>query len=254
MKKWEAALEKFLRPWRARKHVLGAVVVGSRAFGTDDRFSDIDVHIVMSNRVKRLERGTCLIDGFLIEYFADALRMYPKYFRRGARGGSLSIARMFAHGRILFDKNGTLKRLRRWGKSMMLKPMPRERKADNDFAKYMMWGIRDDLMSLKGRRSPGFWYAYHWGVTEVIEYYRAFLGCETPSQSKMWDLFSSRRFRRGNRMKPFPDPRFVLLAKRCMKAKTVKNAYMDISKLIAHAHRRMGGFEIDGWRYRRKAN
>lgn len=246
-------MDRFILPWRKRTYVLGALVTGSRAFGIADKHSDIDIHIALSNRVKWRERGLRRVDGFIVEYFANPLRMYPKYYEEGSKGGSRSIARMFAYGYILFDKDGSLRRLQEWGRRMMRKPLARPGRMFIEPAKYHMWDTVDGLLGLKERRSPGFWYAYYLGLDRVIEYYREFLGEETPAQDKMWQFLNNRRFRRAHRIQPFPDRRFIAMAGKCMKAKSVAGASRDFSRLVAHVQKRMGGFKMDGWRFRSKA-
>jgi hypothetical protein len=252
MKPWEAALERFLVPWRARRYVVGALVTGSRAFGVADKYSDIDVHIAMSNRIKWRERGNRMVDGYLVEYFANPLRMYPKYYKEGSQGGSRGIARMFAYGRILFDKDGSMRRLQTWARRMIATPLARPGRMAREGAKYHLWATDDGLMSLRDRRSPGFWHAYYLGLDRAIESYRAFLGSETPAEDKLWDFLTSRKFRRAHRMAPFPDRRFTAMVKRCMRARKPAAASREFSRLVAHIHRRMGGFSIDGWRLRSK--
>jgi predicted nucleotidyltransferase len=62
---WEHALDRFLLGWKVRAYVKGAVVCGSRVAGTATKFSDIDVHIVMDDRVRWRERGLKIVDGYL---------------------------------------------------------------------------------------------------------------------------------------------------------------------------------------------
>jgi len=252
-KTWESALARFLRPWEKRRYVLGALVTGSRAFGVADKYSDIDVHIAMSDKVKWRERGNRRVDGFLVEYFANPLRMYPKYYREGAKAGSRSTARMFACGRILFDKDGSLGRLRKWAKRMMSQRLARPGKMFIEPAKYHMWDMEDGLLSLKERRSPGFWYAYYLALDRIIELYREFLGQETPAQDKIWEYLTNSKFRRAHRIRPFPDQHFNAMARKCMKEKSISLAFRALSCLVAHVQKRMGGFQIDGWKFRTKA-
>jgi hypothetical protein len=250
---WEVALEEFIGPWRARREVVGALVAGSRAYGLADRYSDIDVFIVMANRVKWRERGNRKVGGYLVEYFANPLRMYPRYYKQGSQGGSRAIATMFGHGRVLFDKDGSMRRMRAWGRRVLRIPLARPDRMTRESAKYHLWATADGLMSLRDRRSPGFWYAYYTGLDRAIESYRAFVGGQTPAEDKMWQMLISARFRRAHRMPPFRDRRFTALVKRCIRAKHPAVATRDFSRLVAHIHRRMGGFQVDGWKLRTKA-
>ena len=111
---WEHALSAFVREWRDRPGVDGAILGGSRAWGTADEFSDVDVWIVMANRVRWRERGLRRIGGYTIEYFANPARMYPKYFAQAFGENVRSNARVFAYGRVLWDRRGAVARLQRW--------------------------------------------------------------------------------------------------------------------------------------------
>lgn len=250
---WERALDLFIEPWKRRPYVTGALVTGSRAFGVADKYSDIDVHIAMSNRMKWRERGLRRVGGYLVEYFANPLRMYPRYYKQGSQGGSRSIARMFAYGRILFDKDGSMRRLQAWARRMMRTPLARLKRENREGAKYHLWATDDGLMSLRDRRSPGFWHAYYLGLDRAIEAYRAFLGLETPAEDKLWDFLTSRQFRRAHRMVPFPDRRFTAMVMRCMRMRDPVRASHEYSRLVAHVQRRMGGFRVNGFRLRTKA-
>ncbi|WP_231630083.1 nucleotidyltransferase domain-containing protein [Lysinibacillus sp. ZYM-1] len=71
MDNWKIALETLLKDWQGRDDVVGTLVCGSYVTGKPSKRSDIDVHIVLENDVTWRERGNQIIDGFLIEYFAN---------------------------------------------------------------------------------------------------------------------------------------------------------------------------------------
>ena len=71
MEKWELALKKFLKNWENKKEVVGAIVCGSYITGNPSNHSDIDIHLLLSSKTKWRERGNVIIDGILIEYFAN---------------------------------------------------------------------------------------------------------------------------------------------------------------------------------------
>ena len=81
MKDWETALDKFLVSWKVRKEVTGVLVCGSFVTGKPAPHSDIDLHIVLSESVLWRERGNKIVDGFLIEYFANPPRQIREYFK-----------------------------------------------------------------------------------------------------------------------------------------------------------------------------
>ncbi|MGE8035840.1 nucleotidyltransferase domain-containing protein [Lysinibacillus sp. NPDC093692] len=51
MEEWRIALEEFLKDWKNRNDVVGALVCGSYVTGNPTNRSDIDVHIILSDDV-----------------------------------------------------------------------------------------------------------------------------------------------------------------------------------------------------------
>lgn len=49
MQNWETALKKFLKSWKNKKEVVGALVCGSFVVGNPTKHSDIDLHIVLKD-------------------------------------------------------------------------------------------------------------------------------------------------------------------------------------------------------------
>jgi len=189
---WEKALDRFLLGWKGRKYVKGAVVCGSRITGTATRFSDIDVHIVMDDKIKWRERGLKIVDGYLIEYLANPARMYRKYYAEGSTANSRSVARMFAQGRVIFDKDGTVARVVRWARHTIPKPFRRPDRMSLENAKYRMWDSLDGLQDLVARRSPGFWHSYYLAFDGVIEQYGRHVGAESGAPSGLGSTLPTR--------------------------------------------------------------
>ena len=108
---WKKAISKFIVPWKKRKEVVGALVCGSYVTGNPSRHSDIDVQILLGKNVKWRERGNRIIDGVLIEYFANPLPQNLRYYENDHRERDRINVHMFLTGEVLFDKNGDLKTL-----------------------------------------------------------------------------------------------------------------------------------------------
>ncbi len=54
---------------------------GSRVTSFASKYSDIDVYIILSDDVEWRERGNKMIDGCLIEYFANPIKQIKSYFK-----------------------------------------------------------------------------------------------------------------------------------------------------------------------------
>ncbi len=60
----------------------------------------------------------------MIEYFANPMWQLKKYLKADRKEGRKECARMFALGKIVFDKTGDAQRLQRLGQIDLRKPLP----------------------------------------------------------------------------------------------------------------------------------
>jgi len=106
MEKWRQAVELFLNDWKKMKTLLGRWFCGSYVTGNPSEHSDIDLHLLLKSGIDWRERGNKVVDGYLIEYFANPKEQILKYFHEEIASRSCVTAHMFASGEILFDKTG----------------------------------------------------------------------------------------------------------------------------------------------------
>ncbi len=243
------AVDEFLKDWLDRPEVVGAVLTGSYAAGTETAHSDVDVHILLADSVKWRERGNKRIHGHLIEYFANSAAEHRRYFRDDFRDGEHVDARMFAIGRILFDKTGAVSRLVAAARRQLKKKPGPVSKRWLELSKYGMWDQLENLRDLHRSDSPGFGYLYVRHVASVIRIYARFLRAETGAPDKLYLYFSDTAYRKGQRLPAFPDARFSRMAKLCLEVQD----FAEAEKLTRYVLEKMGGFNMDGWKLRSPA-
>ena len=78
---WEEKLNKFLENWEYMNDTIGILVCGSYITGNPSTHSDLDVHIILNEKVNYRERGNKIVDGLLIEYFANPAKQIREYFK-----------------------------------------------------------------------------------------------------------------------------------------------------------------------------
>jgi len=100
---WRTTLTTFLKPWQEKPEVIGALVTGSHAIGTNTPQSDVDVHIFLKSDCPWKERGNEHVQGYLIEYFANPLGVYKQLEDIDYKDNQRTNIRMLATGEILFD-------------------------------------------------------------------------------------------------------------------------------------------------------
>ncbi|WP_246112263.1 nucleotidyltransferase domain-containing protein [Thermococcus aciditolerans] len=241
---WQFALEIFLEEWKEKDFVEAALLTGSRAINTQTEYSDVDVYIILSEDVDWRERGNKVINGVLIEYFANPPRQIRHYFKKEFRENSRCTARIVAVGKVLFDKTGIAEELKREALEHMEKPFQKPDKVWIEVAKYGLWDMLDSVKDAKERNDPSFPYLYHLTLNEVLGVYSQFLSVEAPPASKVYRMFADGEFREAYMFEPFPDGEFMALFLSAIEREQVET----LEKLILHVFERMGGFNIDGWR------
>jgi len=112
MEEWQIALGEFLKDWKNRNDVVGALVCGSYVTGNPSKRSDIDIHIILTDDVDWRERGNKIINGFLIEYFANPPKQIQKYFQEDFQNHRTMSMIQFITGEILFDNTGIISEIR----------------------------------------------------------------------------------------------------------------------------------------------
>lgn len=248
MAHWKQALDKFIKKWKKKRNVIGAVATGSYALGTATKYSDIDVHIILSNKVNYRERGNKRVNGFVIEYFANPPKMLKKYLEEDYLRGTKTDARMFATGEILFDKTGEVKTLQENAKKLMKKKIKKATKQDTELAKYHLWDQLEDLKDIHEQKSPNYSFLYNLLLERAIDFYTSFTQEETPPLAKLHRFLDEPQFRRKYKMKQWSDKQFSQYVKKCLQTQSIR----EMQKLIDHVLQKMGGFDIDGWKLRTK--
>jgi len=250
MEKWEIALQKFIKEWRDKEEVLGAIITGSYAVGNQTNFSDIDVHIVLSDEVDWRERGNRIVDGFLIEYFANPIRKLKQYQEDDYKEGIKTDARMFTIGKVLFDKTGAVEEMKQFSLNQLNKELKKKDDTWIEMAKYSLWDQMDSLNDLTDANSSSFEFIYFTNLKNIIETYAKFSCVEITSSAKLYKVLSDEEFKNRYRINSFPDKDFVDLTIKCITIPENSN----IKRLTDYVVNRMGGFNIDGWKLRTSAD
>ncbi len=227
-----------------KKGMLGAILVGSFASGLQNRYSDVDVYIILKNGTPWRERGDKKYDDFLVEYNAHTINFIKELIEKDKAQGKKHCMRKIATGIIQFDPTGKVKKLQEETRRRMGMSLPQSRNQEwVEMSKYYMWDQIENLRDLADREDPGFKYAYFAGVTSIVEYYAKFIGAEVPRPVRAHPFFSSEEFCKKYGIAPFPDKKFASLVIECMKGATLDKA----EHLTVYAIEKMGGLQIDGW-------
>lgn len=249
---YEIVIKKFIKKWENRKYVIAAMLTGSRATDFYSPCSDIDIYIILSDKVNWREKGNELIDGLLIEYFANPIKQIRAYFRQEYSRNSKSTARMFAMGNVIFDKENVIPKLKKEAVKWLRKKFKKPTKRDIEMMKYYIWDNLDNLYKLYYSKSKDFEHHYHFTLRYIITSYAKFLRIEVPHPAKTYKTLTNKEYRKQYFMEDFKDEKFVRLYINCLNAKSTKQKMKAIEDLVRHVLEKMGGFEINGFKIRSK--
>jgi predicted nucleotidyltransferase len=250
MKNWEVALDKFLKPWKENKEVIGIVVCGSYITGSPTKHSDIDLHIVLKRGCSWRERGNKIVDGILMEYFANPPEQIEKYMESDYKKRRTMDAHMFSTGKVLFDKDGEVEKLRVLARSYLKKSFDKMPSFKVEFGKYHLFDMADNLEEVFNRNTPDFDFVYFNFLNNLLEYYSEFLSFHLIGENKVYRFLTDKNDQKKYLIKKFSDENFRKRFVSAMCCKNKKDMLKEFKYLANYVQNKMGGFNIDGWKMR----
>ncbi len=249
-KSWEMALDKFLVSWERKKEVSGIIICGSYITGNPTKHSDIDIHIVLKKGCKWRERGNKIVDGILMEYFANPPEQIEKYLESDYKKRRQIDAHMFHTGKIVLDKEGEIKRLKKIAKKYLTKKFEKITPYMYELGKYDLFDMSDNLEEVYLRETPDFSFVYFNFLEDAFSIYSEFLRYHQIEENKIYRFLTDKKDKKKYLISDFPDKVFLkkfLLSIKEKNRKKMLGRFLEISKYILN---KMGGFEIDGWKYK----
>lgn len=242
------ALDTFVTLRKKRKDVIGIIVCGSYITGSPTKQSDIDVHILLSKKTSWRERGNIIIDGVLIEYFANPVAQHYVYATEDYAQRQRHNAHMFITGKLLFDKTGEVKQLIKDMKKMMTKKYAPQTATAIELAKYHLRDMADNLAELDAVKAADFTFVLHNNLSTLLDTYGAFLQFDALPIHKIRRLLVEKSDKKKYHIRDFPDKAFVtLFIKTITTTDKPKKMLQSYERLTHHVLEKMWGFSIDGW-------
>lgn len=230
-------LQSFIESWEHSSDIQGILVSGSIVTGFATEASDLDVHIILRPECSYRTRGNVMVDGLLIEYFANTGAQIQEYFESEKANMKLTTARMFAIGDIVQDTDNTVHKLKEQAVQRVKTPFNPTK--ISLFSLYALWDKMDNLKDLYTRNDPLKCIAYYDLVFNLLQDYSKSLGVILPSISKLHQYFTNPQWREAYLMPEFPDSEFVSLFLR-LSSERLEAA----EALYNHVNKQAGGFDI----------
>lgn len=244
---WETAVRRFVTRWAESRPVSGVLICGSFITGEPGPRSDIDLHIVLPEGTGWRERGNRVIDGYLIEYFANPPAQIRKYFHDDLRSRRTMSLVQFATGSIHADSGGTVEALAALAKSLLPAAFEIPRSAALELLKYSVWDTVDNALDACERGAPDARFVYYTALEALFDDYSRFLGRPRLSPHRIMASLSGSSLRRRYLLDDFPDRAFAdeYIAAITDRDDSAMPRHLEaIAGIIFTA---AGGFEIDGF-------
>jgi len=242
MEKWEIALQNFLKKWK-RKEVIGAIVCGSYITGNPSKHSDIDIHILLDSKTSWRERGSEIINGILIEYFANPVKKHYEYAEEDYKQRRRTNAHMFCTGKVLFDNTGELKQLIKDSRKYLVKKYPKQNKILVELAKHHIWDMLDNLEEVFEADGKDFFFVFYNDLNDLFETYAKFLQFDSISVHKLRRFLVDEKDKKKYHISNFPDEEFVKMYVNTINLKDKSKMLKEYQKLTNHILDKMGGIQ-----------
>lgn len=192
------------------QHVLGAFFYGSYLTGFNEEHSDIDILVIFDNDIpNHLIRGNKYLDGIRIEYFEKPigdiyLTIENEY--NNQNNASLSI---IGTSKILFDKNGSLRRLQDFALKKFSKPLPPLDLEDAREYVSILNNRMEKVRKAAYENNPNFIHLYHLTIEKIRKFYHRLNGLPAVQTSKVYRVYLDEEYRKSFYKDNIPEREFV---------------------------------------------
>jgi hypothetical protein len=246
---WKVKLDKFLFEWEYMEDTIGILVCGSFITGEPSAHSDLDVHIILSNDVDYRERGNRIIDGLLIEYFANPPKQISKYFEEDYREICPMSQTQFITGRILLDKTGVVQELKNKAKEMLENRYQEIDSKISELNKYAIWDMLDDLQDALESGRKDFNLIYYCNLDKLLSLYMRLIKYPYNYKSILGNI-TSELTRSKYLLEELPDKRISEIITNCITSDENADKLFNYELLTNKILDLSGGFDISRFSFK----
>jgi len=247
---WQAKLNKFISDFEHMNDTIGILVCGSYVTGGITKHSDLDVHIILSNAVTYRERGNKIIDGLLIEYFANPPHQILQYFNEDFADKTLMSQVQFATGEILIDKTGDVAKLKERANSMIAEFYKQDVPGVlHELSKYFLWDALDDLQDAYETNRADFDLMYFTSLDKLLITYMRVINRPYVSKVILGNIVDA-TLRNKYLLRELPDQNIANLITKAITATKKDEKLLAFQRLTSAILDNFGSFCIDGFKFK----
>ncbi|MBQ4031205.1 MAG: nucleotidyltransferase domain-containing protein [Bacilli bacterium] len=203
---WKDALNRFIRDYKKDKDVEAILLVGSYAVNNNNKYSDIDVYIVLKNRCNYRIRGNKKVGNYIIEYFINPIYKIEEYLLNDKRGHGGPMANMIINGKLIHGNRVVVERLKRKALNAY------EKENEYDIMKYYRcWDAYEDYKACKYHNKMPYYICLKY-LIEAYLYNNDYL---ILPENKIERFFKDPVYRKKYNVLKFPKNKFNKLVIKC---------------------------------------
>ena len=223
------------------------MLYGSYAQGNQNKYSDIDIFIVSSDKLNWREQGSKIFSNYVFEYFINP----PKVIIREIEEYKLIwIISIILNGKEIFDKTGILKQLKEKAYLVANRPIEPIGNFEIEMIKYSTSHYYDQLKRAYEYNSDEFQYLYYILLDHIIYSYGKINGIQLSPKTKIYQYIFDEKYCLSKDLKKINDYALLDKLKKCMIKNENEIMYKSITELNDYFLDSIGGFNIDGWKIR----
>ena len=246
---WEERLNKFLENFKYKNDIDGILVCGSFITGNPSSHSDLDVHILLKEKVDYRVRGNKIVDGLLIEYFANPPRQIREYFKEDYSEIRPMAQIQFITGKILLDKTGEVQKLKKEARKMLDKRYSDLNTDINELNKYELWDMLDDLQDGFENARDDFDFIYYCNLDKLLSLYMKYIKYPYHKKTILGNI-TSEIVKNKYLLEELPDKQISGLIKNCIILKNKEDRMKNYELLTNKILNLTGGFDIDKFEFK----
>ena len=158
---------------------------------------------------KHLIRGTKYIDGIRIEYFEKPISDLYLSIDNDYLNQNNALLSIIGTSRIIFDKNGELKKLQEYALNKFSKPLPALEKEDAREYVSILNNRMEKLNKAFEDDNPYFFHLYHLTLEKIRKFYHRLNGLPEVQTSKVFRVYTDENYRKSFYKENIPEPEFI---------------------------------------------
>lgn len=244
IEKWKLSLKEFLKQYEENDKVVGAILCGSYANSSNDEYSNINVYLILKDGICFEEKGCSESNSYFIEYIIRTSSKIEECMEKEFEEGWQTTANMLAYGKIIYDLDGSAKRIQNKALEYIDKRIDNITGYKLDINNYHLWHYLDELKLSLRENNPDFNLMYYSLLGEVYNKYAEFLALPKLPKTKIYKILTNEDYRRKWHVFKLPEEEFIKLYIKCFEIDRVSVMYKNIYDLISYYYERQGGFNI----------